>query len=203
MKALNLHTDGGEFYQEGTVTEYVGYYNMDEDYIYSGRSKDENSYRLIPISKSIIQYKNAGGEEPPEPITVLVPSPVEKDYKRGWFNRYFARQTNDINARYYEIDNAQYETIKNQGLPFYTAVQLRWKISGPMEDITDAAGNIVTPGVVDTNNRSIKFVESQHPSLVFRLQNLTEFWDGRVDAYFGPPLKPVTLVLKKENVVDT
>jgi len=211
MRYVNLYTEGKEFYYEGSVTEYVGYYNIESvdnsaiQTIFSGRSRDENSYRLIPIPTDIARYKDAGGADVPEPITIVIPNPSKSDYKQGWFNRYFARQTNDITAPYYEIDKAQYEKIKGRGVPFYSAVQFRWKISGPMFDVTgslDGKSVVTEPGVVNTNNRTIKSLMSKYSGLTFRLQNLTEFWEGQREPYFGPALKDEggTLKIPEKNL---
>lgn len=205
MKRLNLYTDGGQYYYENSVTEYVGYYNTElsagasEPVVYSGRSSSKESFRLVPIPEDIVRYKNAGGKDVSDELVIIQPSPTTQDYKRGWFNRYFARKTNDTTAQYYEIDKDQYDKIRNKMMPLYTAVQLRWKISGRISDIVNASGDIVEPGVSDTNNRSIKLVAFQHPNLVFRLQNLIEFWEGKTGAYFGPPLTSGSIGLEVTN----
>ena len=207
MIQVNLYTDGGKFFYDSSVIEYVGYYNVEtiegfsDPIVFSGRSREVDSYRLIPIPIDIEKYKNAGGKDVPDPLVIITPVPSEQDYNREWFNRYFARKANDTTAQYHEIDKDQYERVIGKSMPFYTAVQLRWKISGPEKDVLNAVGDIIEPGVSNTNNRSIKSVELQHPGLVFRLQNHTEFWDKKTSAYFGPPLK-LNLEVQDKNVAE-
>jgi len=207
MKTLNLYTNGAKFYLSSTTTEYTGYYNITETgTILTGRAPTDESTELIPIPSESVQYNSIVTDELPEPITIFVPSPSTSDYKRGWFSRYFARQANVLDATYYEIDEAQFTGIDGGQKPFYVGVQLRWKISGPEYDVIDNfTMRIIEPGVFNTNDRSIKLLESSHPLLKFRLQNLIEFWNGQSGAYFAPPLveekkNPNKLVYKKADI---
>lgn len=189
MNTINLHTDGGEFFIDGTTTDYIGYYNLSSDGIYySERSLIETSVKLLHIPENVKTY-NSIASPTLSSVVAYVPTPTDSDYQQGWFTRYFARQTNDKAAPYIEIDESQYNEILGGSKPLYIGVSIRWKISGPKEDILDPMTMKVTePGVINTNNRSIKKLETTHSGLVFRLQNLTEFWKGDTSVFFGPAL---------------
>mgnify|MGYP001209268549 CR=1 FL=1 len=188
-KILNLHTDGNEFYLTGTTDKYTGYYNSGSAGIFTGRSFMNESISLIPISTDSKVYSILKPAKLPDPITIFVPSPTDTDYTQGWFMRYFARQANTPEAPFYEIDEVQHTAITGGQKPIYIAVQLRWKISGPKHDIDDNLTlKVIEPGVSNTNDRSIRLIESFNPTLRNRLQNLVEFWKGEQIPYFAPPL---------------
>jgi hypothetical protein len=205
MVRVNLHTDGGEFYISGSSDEYVGYYNVDRnDNVYTQRSFSAESVLLRTIPTDIFVYNAASEFILPEPIEIFVPAPASVDYKRGWFMRYFVRQTNDINARYNEVDESQYKKVSDGKNPFFTHVQLRWKISGPKFDATDrTTGEVVEPGVYNTNVRTMEHLEKKHNGLKNRLKNLVEFWSGQREAYFPPKLTEIndTLTLPIKNIM--
>jgi hypothetical protein len=188
MTQLNLNTKGNEFFTSGSTVEYVGYYNILGTRYFTGRSFDETSVELTPIPSAIREYKSVKTVDTAL-VTAYIPVPTEKDYKQGWFVRYFARQANDPSALYTEIDEAQFGEVDGDAKPLYVGVNIRWKISGPEFDLVDALTlKVIEPGVFNTNDRSIRKLESTHPGLRFRLQNLTEFWKGQSTVTFGPAL---------------
>lgn len=188
---LNLHTDGGEFYTLGTTTEYIGYYCIVGGWIFSGRDRNDESVRLIRIPDLVKEYNQVSTTKLSPDVAHFIPMPTPEDYKRGWFNRYFVRQANDEGKPFIEVDETQYGAVTNGSndvnAPFYIAVTLRWKITGPHNDIIEN-GKVVEPGVVDTNRRSVSQIANKYPLFAFRLQVLDEYWDGSRPAYFGPHL---------------
>ena len=188
MNKLNLNTNGGEFYTAGTTEEYVGYYNLTNGVYYSGHSFTEDSTELAPVPINAVRYVNSSGADRPDSLKTFAPSPTDDDYARGWFVRYFARRTNVQASRYYEISQDEYDTITGGSKPLYIAVQLRWKITGPLYDKKDGT-SIIEPGVYNTNDRSIRLLGIEHAWLRYRLQNKTEFYQGTQSPYFGPPLQ--------------
>jgi len=73
--------------------------------------------------------------------------------------RYFIQQRNDKAARIKEVDKKQHDQLVDQsgGLnpTFYKSLPLRWKITGPKNDILKN-GLIFKSGVEDTNLRTIE-----------------------------------------------
>ncbi len=189
MNTLNQYTAGLEFYQKGTTEEYVGYYNVVGETIYTGRSWSEDSTELVRIPTDTISYKTVKDFPLPPQIVAFVPEPKDADYKRGWFTRYFVRQTNELNAPYIEVDEAQYNKVSNGQNPLYVGVNIRWKISGVRNDVIDpTTGNVTEAGVSNTNDRSIRLVENKHKGLGIRLQNLLQYWNGQPTPHFVPTL---------------
>lgn len=188
MRQLNLHTPGGEFWVGGTTIDYVGHYNVDDNGGYfSGRSYTDESVPLAMKPVMVLKYDKMKSTSLPDAVTAYTPTPTGEDYKRGWFFRYFARQTNDISSKYIEIDKTTYTSISNGENPFYTTVSLRWKISGPEIDVMDGS-RVVEAGVANTNSRTLNQLSQKHPYLSHRLQNLREYWkEGRAPV-FGPAL---------------
>ena len=72
------------------------------------------------------------------------PKIKKEDIERGWINRYFFRQTNNINAQIIETNESQYNSFINN--PFYQNIKIRWKITGDrlkiaevnLKELTDA-----------------------------------------------------------------
>ena len=57
----------------------------------------------------------------------------------------------------------------------YKTFSLRWKVTGPDNDILDSAGNIVESGIAPTNRRTIDLKSEQYPELKKLLKDFTEF----------------------------
>jgi len=55
------------------------------------------------------------------------------DIKRGWVERYFVRQVNNIKARIIEVDKQEYNELKSN--PFYIGIIIRWKITGNKSNV--------------------------------------------------------------------
>jgi hypothetical protein len=89
------------------------------------------------------------------------PNPIEKDYIVGYIMRYFIQRANDENGHIFEIDRLYFtDFIEN---PFYTAVQLNWRIKGTAEE------------VINSNKKSINISYERMPALKLYLPNLLQF----------------------------
>jgi hypothetical protein len=101
----------------------------------------------------------------------------DKDIKRGWMVRYFASKVND--EQILELNKTDYDKVgTDKGLPqfIWEKFNLRWKISGRMNDLVDPKTGIITEsGIIDTNQRTIDLVSEEYPDLVDILVDLTEF----------------------------
>ena len=90
-----------------------------------------------------------------------VPTPTENNYIVGYIMRYFIQKANDENGYIFEIDRFNFiDFIEN---PFYTAVQLNWRIRGSKEE------------VMNSNKKSINISYERMPSLKLYLPNLLQF----------------------------
>jgi len=52
---------------------------------------------------------------------------------------------------------------------------LRWKITGPENDILDRFGNIKESGIIDTNRRTLNLKSEEYPTLMEHITDLTEY----------------------------
>ncbi len=111
------------------------------------------SYAGLLVKKSTtFKYPN---------VNSFIPNPNETDYKTGYIERYFVQKINDINAPIIEINESNFNSLKNSG--YYNGVTIRWKIKGSDEEIKMA------------NKKSINTVILEMPRLAVYLPNLLQF----------------------------
>lgn len=87
-------------------------------------------------------------------IVSYYPFPLEVDYERGYFTRYFAKKAN-TNSYIMEISYDQYVDItevNNPAFEDYLAVDMFWQLKGPRND-TRVSQYEIRAGVYDTNKR--------------------------------------------------
>jgi hypothetical protein len=87
-------------------------------------------------------------------------APIENDFITGTFKRYFIKRRNYTSlSDIFEIDEEQFKLWSKvkAGIDetLYNAIAIDWKLTGPLHDITNN-GTIVTYGVSDTNERTIR-----------------------------------------------
>ena len=67
-----------------------------------------------------------------EPIMSTKPSPTEKDYIKGYFNRYIVKRRNSYN-HYYEVDKKTHKSINNKEGKYddylHTSKKIKWNLS--------------------------------------------------------------------------
>lgn len=100
--------------------------------------------------------------------------PTDSDYKEGYFERYFAKKVNDNKT--YEVD---YLNSKNVSSDLYKVVSVKWKISGPKNNII-VNGILDKAGIIEQNTAEIDRVKKEEGvDLSSTLPNLVEYWRGR------------------------
>lgn len=103
----------------------------------------------------------------------IIPIPSEFDYDNGFLRRYFIQKTNDSNGFVFEISLELYdEYIDN---PFWTVVDLKWRITGPKETIYNKMGELSDVGVQITNQQIIKLASNKIRNIGLYLPNLLQF----------------------------
>lgn len=179
----NLFTYGKEWmYQDGI--EYVGYYHRYIDgVIMSGANYlPDSSKTLIPYAEVAKQPSNAIYDTLKRKQTYaspyqIYPIPIIDDYEAGKIARYFLKRRNfsafqDI----IEINKDQYKLWlqPNSGIDeyLYTAINLDWKLTGPLRDNTDSDNTVY--GVYDTNARMVALKDRSFPGLRAFLTNFIE-----------------------------
>lgn len=167
IKRQNQYTPGGEYMINGQ--EYIGYYNITARGPFTGRVFADKEQPLsvlrIVLNEQSQLYDELATKngyttdlEFDDPVAAQT-TITAKDKKSGFINRYFLQQRNDKRARIKEIDKVQFDSVSDgtAGINpnLYKSVALRWKITGPEFDIKDG-DTIITPGVRDTNARTLK-----------------------------------------------
>ena len=166
IKKESRYTNG-DLYMLDAIP-YIGYYNISVKGPFTDKVLTDKSLRLYPLEFVLNEQGQAYSQlaEDAAIITDLEfndpiyfrPSTTRDDFKRGYIDRYFIQQRNDVNGRVIEIGKSQYDllidTASGLNPNYYKGVQLRWKLTGPREDIMKD-GLIYTPGVIGTNNRTI------------------------------------------------
>lgn len=120
----------------------------------------------------------SGGTGHPESFT---PTPTEEDYREGFIRRYFAQQKRKPH-KITEIDQTQFNSYdkiqKGLSQDLYEVFSLRWKITGPRNDIykNDIP---VKNGVEDTNLKNLNLEKEDHPGISEFLDDPLEFWEER------------------------
>ena len=174
-------------------TEYIGQYHT----YTTGEVFTEASF-VNSVSKTLIPYKDLQSvsnldvdfgknfeydniknvdireSSTPNPKSV---QPTDKDRINGYMVRLFAQKVNDEDVLI-EINK---DDMKNAGKPegmdknLYETFSLRWKVTGPDNDVLDSAGNIIESGIEPTNRRTVDLKSEQYPELKNLLKDLTEF----------------------------
>tara|TARA_B100001778_G_scaffold275557_1_gene238614 strand:- start:721 stop:1377 length:657 start_codon:yes stop_codon:yes gene_type:complete len=179
IKRVNQYTKGLQFMLEGE--EYIGYYNMTAVGPYTGRVYSPATSEKLQIFReassplaveylALIEETGHISDFSHEDPVYGVQMPVyPDDYKIGWFYRYFIKQRNNNTARVIEISKSEFEDIPGIGAglnsSFYQGIQVRWKLTGPKNDIKNSRGVIIEPGIEDTNFRVLQQRNIQMPGL--------------------------------------
>ena len=174
IKRETQFTNGNEYMLtrapviEGESIGYIGYYNITAEGPFTDRVYTQKSKPLYPIkivntveSSRYVELITAKGKKTDLDYSDPLFSPVTpaiEDIKRGYILRYFIQQRNDINARIKELDKKQYEDLlkvdKGINPNYYKGLIVKWKITGPKNDIYN--GDIITiTGIEDTNKRTL------------------------------------------------
>ena len=125
---------------------------------------------------SIGRYKriNKNIREFSSQVQTSIPSPTEKDYKRGYIRRYFAQVSNDKLGVITEISGDDYIRISTS--PLYRAVNIRWRIKGPLKMTFKDDGTIADKGVEESNRIALDLVSKEMPALKLYLVHLLQFY---------------------------
>lgn len=107
-------------------------------------------------------------------IETHIPNPTTEEYARGWITRYFIQRTNDKTSPIFEVNSTQFS--KSLANDLYTAVSIRWRLTGPKETIYDSNGNVKEKSVSESNRIAIQLVYDKIPNLKLYLPNLLQFY---------------------------
>jgi hypothetical protein len=111
-------------------------------------SKIEYNDLIRSVGKIVLQ---------PQTIRAHIPEPTYTDFRKGYIVRYFIQRINDDSALIYEVNETDY--LKFSLDPFYTAVNIDWRLTGSYQIIEES------------NSKSVKFGSKKMKSLIFYLPN--------------------------------
>lgn len=110
-------------------------------------------------------YKNLAKPEKLEFAKEKKNAPTKKDYDNGFMMRYFLRQINNPQSKIIEVDKSQFNKFKLED--FYIKLEIKWKITGSIEEITNINLNILNqydkklPGIKSLlENKLIEYSKS-------------------------------------------
>lgn len=104
----------------------------------------------------------------------IVPIPSNNDYASAYITRYFIQRVSDVNGFVYEISQPEYESYLQN--PYWIAVSMRWRISGPLNMVYDFNGNLIDKGVIESNKSSLSTTSLKIKNISLYLPNLKQFY---------------------------
>ena len=179
-----LFTEGKEW-MSTSGQEYVGYYHRYIDGLVMTEAvyNPLKSIQLIPyvnqtINSSNAEYNKLITKKTYKSPTYSIYVPVLKDYNNGFFKRHFIVPRNSKTyTDIIEINNSQYSDwlTKRINSDYYNAIQINWKLTGPLTDTYNDKRYLVSYGVTDSNKRSIELANIQMPGISDYITNYIEF----------------------------
>tara|TARA_R110002167_G_scaffold101678_1_gene264627 strand:- start:2684 stop:3454 length:771 start_codon:yes stop_codon:yes gene_type:complete len=156
---INLYSNGNDLFKALTLELYTGpYYKISSGKMYVGANPNSQRFpeELISLDALVpeetekivnkVTYNNietntivstyiGNLEESPQQQLIPVPffpNPNLKDYKRGYIQRYFAKQIND--TTFIEIDKNTYKNMNSKNSEYlwelYYVTEFPWQIKG-------------------------------------------------------------------------
>ncbi len=176
------YTQGNQFVISYNQQPYKGFYHKDNQGRYwSDKEHTVNSFLLTTTTPTPNFSFEAMTKNSPVGVnytkcftddlsTPLLKSdfifPTEDNYTKGFFVRYFAQLKNSTQPYIIEVNYNTYNTFsKDKNITnHYLITTLLWQLTGPINDVYN--NNIrTTPGIKDTNLRSIQDTERTFPNL--------------------------------------
>jgi hypothetical protein len=177
-----LVTEGGEWMFTDNV-EYIGqYHTYTTGEVFSEATfVDGKSRILIPyVDVQSINQQNEIGIDTAKNFEYdniktlnvkksIIPNPnqiqpTDKDIKRGWMERYFAKKVNDdIILELTKDDYSKVGTPNGLDSILWEKFSLRWRITGPIDEI------------LQTNQQTIQIKSQDYPLLSTLITGFTEF----------------------------
>ena len=104
----------------------------------------------------------------------FVPNPSDADYKNGFIERYFIQKVNDKNAQVFEVSENTYSSYISN--PYWTSVNIKWRISGPLDVVYKSNGDISDKGVQNSNKILLDIASEKVKNIKLYLPNLLQFY---------------------------
>jgi hypothetical protein len=131
----------------------------------SSVSSVKNKQRYLNLVKSV----DLSNIYPPAYIPIL----KQEDYNKGWVRRYFIQRRDTSHSPIIEVSGDTYQKISSN--VYFNAVQIKWRISGNIEDMYTESGATI-PSVITSNQTAINKAREDMPDIGMYLVNLKQFW---------------------------
>jgi hypothetical protein len=79
-----------------------------------------------------------------------------------------------LNGFVYEVSKSEYETYSEN--PYWKADSMRWRISGPIDEVYDLNGKLIDKGVVNSNKASLSLISLKIKNISLYLPNIRQFY---------------------------
>lgn len=157
------YSSGNEFLVKSTKKFYTGYYYVTNDGRYfSGQEYNSTTVELVKPVKISTKSTNSSNYE------FHYAMPTNSDYSRGFFIRYVIKRVNSGLETIKEISAEEYNRALSN--PLYIAKSFAWKLTGPLYTTPEG-----TPGIVNTNQKTIDELEKSIPEVKKYFTNLAQY----------------------------
>lgn len=177
----NLYTNGEQYATEDGIPYAGRYYKLYNNEAYTGTDPVTGTNKKlypreffrrgagIQSGFDIVPYYNITGNRPVGDISrasveegaltelrSYYPIPIDSDYERGYFTRYFAKTVSGP-GYVFEISPTDWTKIQNgdiaaENILGYESIDMLWQLTGPLED-TRVSQYQIKGGVLTTNRR--------------------------------------------------
>ena len=97
-----------------------------------------------------------------------IPTISKEDIDKQSITRYLAKRSNDVSSEIIEIDENQYNILRN--VPLYITVKIPWRITGTLDDSPSYVG------VITANTRAIENADRIMPGVKNKLVNPLQYY---------------------------
>lgn len=104
----------------------------------------------------------------------IVPVPDSTNYDIGFIERYFIQKANDKNGQVYEVSLDTYD--KYVANPYWINVNLKWRITGPLDIVFKENGDVADKGVQNSNKLALDIAAEKIKNIRLYLPNLLQFY---------------------------
>lgn len=121
-----------------------------------------------------------------KPVAVVDYNPqiTQGDVSNGVISRFFARQANQPKGQITEISPSVYGQLTSN--PFWQVIEMDWRISGPLNDVTGAMTPTV-PGAITANKMALQIANQEMPGMIYKVLNYVQYYFFSQSVAGDPP----------------
>lgn len=145
-------TEDGKYYTGPYFITYNGTF-------FTGNKPSKNAKELRRIDKEVQNLQ----------FTSEFIQPTEKDYQKGFIERFFSQDKRNKNI----IETKKSKFLKLRQLPYVESLSFKWNLAQPADDIVK--GKYVYSGSISKNKNLIEQAENQMTGISLLLKSPSEF----------------------------